>query len=205
MKSTLLTFLLLCGILMAHAQSDDRVFKPFKFDLSLGAAIPAGPGSKGGGLISVEPKYAVADQFWVGLRVEVAAMVRDFTEYDGYGNSSTTSKVSASGSYLVTGDFYFTTSDFRPFIGAGAGLFSLASEDVDDDYGNDNSVASAYKFGGMVRAGFEVRHFRLGVEYNLIGNTVLQSYDYNGNPISTPLKNSYLGIKAGFVFGGRRL
>jgi hypothetical protein len=205
MKSTLLTFLLLCGILMADAQSDDRVFKPFKFDLSLGAAIPQGPGSKGGGLISVEPKYAVADQFWVGLRVEVAAMVRDFTEYDGYGNSSTSTKVSASGSYVVTGDFYFTTSDFRPFIGAGAGLFSLASEDVNDNYGDNNSVASAYKFGGMVRAGFEVRHFRLGVEYNLIGNTVLQSYDSNGNPISSPFKNSYLGIKAGFVFGGRRL
>jgi hypothetical protein len=204
MKRTLLTFLLLCGILMAHAQSDDRVFKPFKLDVSLGAAIPQGSGAQGGGLVAVEPKYALADQLWVGLRVEVAVMVRDFTEYDAYGNSSNT-KVSASGSYLLTGDFYFTTSDFRPFIGAGAGLFSLASESVDDNYGTDNTVASAYKFGGMVRAGFEAHRFRLGVEYNLVGNTVLQSYDYNGNPISTPFKNSYLGIKAGFVFGGRRL
>lgn len=204
MKSTLLTFLLLCGILMAHAQSEDRVFKPFKLDVSLGAAIPQGSGAQGGGLIAVEPKYALADQFWIGLRVEEAVMVRDFTEYDAYGNSSTT-KVSGSGSYVVTGDFYFTTTDFRPFIGAGAGLFYLASESVDDDYGTSSSIASAFKFGGMVRAGFEVHRFRLGVEYNLIGNTVEQSYDSNGNPISIPFKNSYLGIKAGVVLFGRRL
>jgi hypothetical protein len=205
MKNALLTLLLLCGILMARAQYNDRVFKPFKVDVSLGAAIPQGPGSKGGGLFAAEPKYALADQFWVGLRVEVAVMLRDYNENNGYGSSSNT-KVSASGSYVLTGDFYFTTSDFRPFIGAGAGLFALASESVDDNYGDNNSVASTYKFGGMVRAGFEAHRFRFGVEYNLIGNTVLQSYNYNtGNTVSSPFKNSYLGIKAGVVFGGRRL
>jgi hypothetical protein len=203
MKSALLTLLLLSGILMAHAQSNDRIFNPLKVDVSLGGAIPQGVGAKGGGLFALEPKYALADQFWIGLRVETAVMVRTFTYSDG---SSSTTNVSASGSYVFTGDFYFTTSDFRPFIGVGTGLFRLASVSVDDNYGDNSSIASTYKFGGMVRAGFEAGHFRLGVEYNLIGNTVLQSYDYNsGNTVNSPFKNSYLGIKAGVVFGGRRL
>ncbi len=40
--------------------------------------------------------------------------------------------VNASASYLATGDYYFTTNKFRPFAGVGAGLYSLASANLDD-------------------------------------------------------------------------
>jgi len=203
MKNTLFVTVLLLGIFVAHAQDNDRVFNPWKVDLSLGGAIPQGQGAKGGVLFALEPKYAVVDQFWVGLRLETAVMARSFVYSDG---SSSSTSVSASGSYLATGDFYFTTTNFRPFIGGGFGLFRLASASVDENSGSSSDIASATKFGGMVRAGFEVGHFRMGAEYNLIGNTTQQTYDYaTGNNQSTTFKNSYLGIKLGFVFGGRRL
>ena len=80
-------------------------------------------------------------------------------------------------SYLATGDYYFTNDYFRPFVGAGVGLFKLAAASFDNGDGSpDDLVCSSTKFGGMVRAGFEMGHFRLGVEYNLIGNTTPSSY-----------------------------
>src|SRR5258705_10719499 len=98
------------------------VIKPFKVDLSAGYAIPGGTGSKGGVLFAVEPKYAVISSLSVGLRMEAAVVAR-FGGYDQYGNPADIS-VKASGSYLATADYYFSDNySFRPFAGAGAGIF----------------------------------------------------------------------------------
>ena len=203
MKKTLFTTVLLFSILFLHAQNYDRVFNPWKVELSLGGAIPKGEGSKGGVLFVVEPKYAVNDQFWVGLRIETAVMARSLQYTDG-SSSYTYSKVSASGSYVATGDFYFTTSPFRPFIGAGGGIYHLASAEIDDSYYGDIPVVSSYKPGAMLRAGFEAGIFRMGVEYNFIGNT-RTTYTDPGGQYTTVSQNSYLGVKIGVVLGGKRL
>ena len=86
MKKTLILFLLLLGVHFLQAQNEDRVFKPWKFEVSLGAAIPQGTGNKAGVLLVVEPKYAVVDQFWIGLRLQTAIMARAFQ--DGYGSTN---------------------------------------------------------------------------------------------------------------------
>jgi outer membrane protein X len=176
-------------------------FSPFKVDIAFGAAIPSGTGSKGGVLFALEPKYAVADQISVGLRLEGAITARGAVASDG---SSASGKVAASSSYVATGDYYFINEYFRPFAGVGAGVFNLASADFEGDNtgGAVSGVAAATKFGGMIRAGFEMGHFRLGVEYNLIGASK-QDIVYNGQSLGTvTTKNSYLGIKAGFFIGG---
>jgi hypothetical protein len=201
MKKALFLTVFSLHMLISRAQNSERIFNPMKVDVSLGGAIPQGAGDKGGGLFVVEPKYAVADQFWVGLRIEAAVTARALEYSDGTASST---NVGASVSYLITGDYYFTTTNFRPFIGAGAGLFRLASASVDDFSGNSSEIASATKFGEMLRVGFELNHFRFGVEYNLVGNTNVNSFDANGDPITAQYKNNYVGIKAGFVFGGNR-
>ena len=201
MKKPLLTTVVLLSILFLHAQNDESPLKAFKLDFSLGGAIPQGAGSKGGGLFAIEPKYAVADQLNVGLRIELAVMARAFPYSDGTYSST---NVSVSGSDLVTGDFYFTTTSFRPFIGAGGGVYRLASASTNDN-GYASDVASATKLGAMIRAGFEVGHFRLAVEYNFIGNSTVQVSDNYGNVSSTMAKNSYLGIKLGGWIGFGKL
>src|ERR1700761_5369859 len=115
MKKTLLTAVVLFNALFLYAQYDESPLRSFKLDASLGGVIPQGEGSKGGGLFAIEPKYMVADQFAVGLRIEIAVMGRAFQYSDGTYSST---KISASGSDLATGDFYFTTTAFRPFVGA---------------------------------------------------------------------------------------
>jgi len=201
MKNTLVTALLILSVLSLHAQNDDRVFNPFKVDISLGGAIPQGSGSKGGVLLAFEPKYAIVDQFWIGLRIETAIMARAFVNSDGTYSSA---NVSGSGSYVATGDYYFTTNSFRPFVGIGGGIYSLASASVDNN-GNSSAIASTVKPGGMIRAGFELGHFRMGIEYNFIGNSTAMTTDPYGNSVTATSKNSYLGIKLGFCIGGRRL
>jgi opacity protein-like surface antigen len=181
----------------AMAQSNSGL-KPFKVDVSLGYAIPGGSGAKAGVLFAVEPKYAVMSQLAVGLRMEAAVIAR-FSGYDaeGYPNNAT---VKAAGSYLATGDYYFTDNySFRPFAGAGAGIFSLASAEVNS---NADVISAGTKFGGMIRAGIEMSHFRLGVEYNIVPSTKFTGLDNNGDPATLTSKNGYLGIKLGVCIGG---
>ena len=190
--------LALIGITTANAQkSEGGDYKPFKVDVAFGYAIPQGSGAKGGVLFAIEPKYAVQPQLSVGLRLEGAVMAHGWVASDG---SSASAKVATSSSYLATGDYYFSNNTFRPFAGAGLGLYKLASASFDEDA--DFTIASATKFGGMIRAGFEVGHFRLGLEYNLVGKTTEKFDDGTSNPPSVTSKNGYLGIKLGFFLGG---
>ncbi|RYY23102.1 MAG: hypothetical protein EOO04_14760 [Chitinophagaceae bacterium] len=195
MKKSLL-FLYLSTVLAFSASAQDDL-KPFKFDISLGYAIPGGSGAKGGILLAAEPKFAVIPKLAVGLRMEVAVMARGVS---GVEDTYDEVEVKASGSYLATADYYFTDNySFRPFVGAGGGLYSLAATTVneyEDEYNGDAKT----KFGGMVRGGLETRHFRFGVEYNIVPATKYTNYNGSGNTVTT--KNGYLGVKVGICIGG---
>jgi outer membrane protein W len=185
MKKLLFSTLLLGTVIFVNAQS--KTFKPLKFDFALGYAIPGGSGAKAGILMAGEPKYSINDNITVGVRFEAAIVARAATDADG---NKVVGEVSASGSYLATADYFFNTNTFRPFVGVGAGLFSSAGASYDDN-GDYVVAASGSKFGAAPRAGFELGHFRMAVEYNIAGK--------NG-----PINNNYLGIKLGFFVGGGR-
>ncbi|HEY4149562.1 MAG TPA: hypothetical protein VGM41_11560 [Chitinophagaceae bacterium] len=197
MKKLLFLFLAVLCFNFSQAQT----FNPFKVDLAVGAAIPNGSGAKGGVLLSLEPKYAVISRLSVGLRIEAAIMARGYVSGDG---SSASASVSAAASYIATSDYYYTNSFFRPFSGVGLGLYRFASASIDNS-GNDVGTAAGSKFGTMVRSGFELGHFRFAVEYNIIGkNTQTYIDGSTGDKYTVSSKNSYMGIKLGFFFGGGR-
>lgn len=194
MKKITFSILFLVAVAIANAQS----FKPFKVDVSTGYAIPGGKGAKGGVLFVLEPKYAVIPNISVGLRFEAAIMARGYADNTGQVSEV---DVKAAGSYLATGDYYFTQNTVRPFAGVGVGIFSLASVSADN---NSTSAGAGAKFGGMVRTGVEISHFRLGVEYNLVPSTTVAVFDGNST-YTTQAKNGYIGIKIGAVIGGGRI
>ena len=199
MKKIYLFLCLTALCFTAMAQSKSEQLKPFKVDVSFGYAIPGGTGAKGGVLFAVEPKYAVIPNLSLGIRFEGTVVAR-FAGYDQEGAPLQTD-VKATGSYLATGDYYLKNNhSFRPFVGAGAGLFMLAGVETNSTSGD---VSAGAKFGGMLRAGVEVSHFRLGIEYNMVPKTTFTGYDSNGN-ITTGLTspNNYIGIKIGVCFGG---
>ena len=166
------------------SQAQDGTFKPFKFDIALGYALPSGTGSKGGVLIAFEPKYALNDQITLGLRWEGAVTAAVSIDANG---EAVKGEAKASGSYLLTTDYYFGTNKLRPFAGIGAGLYNNAAVDI-----NSEEAKTSHKFGFAPRVGFEYGHFRTAIEYNIAGKTE----HYN---------NNYLGIKMGFFIGGGRL
>lgn len=183
MKKFFITVLAIASVAFAIAQSD-RTFKPFKVDIALGYALPGGQGSKAGALFAIEPKYALNDNLALGLRMELA-----LTAQGTFNNQYTNADVKVSGSYLATADYYLNTNSFRPFIGAGAGIYTNASANATAQ--STSELQSGSRFGFAPRVGFEAGHFRAAVEYNVAGKTA-------------NVNHNYLGFKLGFFLGGGR-
>jgi outer membrane protein W len=192
MKKLTLLFAL-CVLLTVGATAQE--FKKFKVGLGGGYAIPGGNGAKGGVLFYLEPAYRVQDNISVGLRMEWAAMARGYSEaVDGAEFS-----VSTSGSYTLNGQYYFNNNSFRPFVGAGVGMYSIkaASIEVDGQSGAIPGLKDETKIGFYPRVGFDAGHFTLSIDYNLVGATKIDGMDGE-------FKNSYIGIRLGGFFGGGR-
>jgi len=185
-RVSILTALLCIFSLSMQAQDEgngDRIFKKFKVDVSLGYAIPQqsqGAGRNAGVLFAIEPKYAIMDQLSVGLRLEGAAMVNVDEEGE-------TGKAQANASYLATGDYYFSNTKLRPFLGAGLGVFTYANVNSNDNISSTNDIPTTSNFGFMARGGIEYGHLCVGVEYNFVQD-----------------KSGYLGLKLGVLIGGGR-
>lgn len=185
-------------------------YNPVKVGLGLGYARPGGEGSKGGFLMYLEPAYRVNDQIAVGLRLEAALMARVAVVANSTSGSAS-ADVSANASYTLNGQYYFGASSFRPFAGLGFGLYSLASVSASVSSSGTGSateeVAAANKIGFYPRVGFDVGHFSMNLEYNVIPKTTATVVVASGTGTTTAestIKNNYLGFKLGFFFGGGR-
>lgn len=192
MKNNILTLVAVFLCAISYSQNEGG----FRVGLDIGYTIPSNGG--GGILFSIEPKYNIKDNMNVGLRIGSAFIVREI-EMNG---TSASVKVSANGSYIVTYDYYFNQSGkvFVPYIGGGAGYYSIANVEVNNGNNNDNIALDASgKMGILLRGGFEWGKFRMGLEYNLVPKSTLQ--DLNGANLGT-ISNSYLGIHLGFFLGG---
>ncbi|TAE32896.1 MAG: hypothetical protein EAZ91_03250 [Cytophagales bacterium] len=171
-------------------------FKPFKVNTSIGYARPARSTSAGGVLIGVEPKYGLSDHLDIGLRIEGAIMGRTLELL----NWASETRLQFSGSYVLTGTYLFTTTDFRPYAGLGVGFFRTGGMRL----GEDQSIllSASHKPGGMVRAGFKYDHFNFGLDYNIVPTS---KYLMDVAPAKTATAksfNSYLGVRIGFDIGG---
>src|SRR4051812_15597929 len=115
----------LCLVALTTFTIKAQEFRKFKVGIGTGFVKPAGKGSSGGILLYLEPAYRATDNFQVGLRFESALVAR--------GSATDTNvdlKVAAVNSYTINGQYYFSNENFRPFVGIGTGLYSLASAQI---------------------------------------------------------------------------
>lgn len=193
------TVLMLVAITAASAVAQE--FKPFRVGIGLGYASPSGDGAKAGALFYLEPGYRVSDQLLVNLRLEWAAMARGIEGAD----ESADFDVSAAGSYTVNGQYYLSNNTFRPFVGLGLGIYSVAAASASVDGQNLSVGADASKFGFYPRIGFDAGHFQFSLDYNIIP-AIKESYSvsFGGQTITSEYeqKTSYLGIRIGAFIGG---
>ena len=201
------SILVSCMVAVASMTSIAQEYKPVKVGFGFGYASPAGEGAKGGVIIYLEPAYRISDVIAVGLRLEAAAMARSVVVTGSQGSASAETEVKANGSYTVNGQYYFSSGSFRPFAGAGFGLYTFAEQTVSatGSGGSISASASNNKFGFYPRVGFDIGHMTLQLEYNIIPASTAEiavSVGTSTSIITSESKNSYLGIKLGFFVGG---
>ena len=195
MKRILIAVIAVFAITASHAQEQGK----FRVGLDFGFVIVNGGG---GVLFNLEPKFNIADNMNVGIRLGSSFAVRSITtDTDG---DFAGLDISGSVSYMATYDYYFVLGgSFNPFVGAGIGYASLSSLSVDDDsdYDGQDTFKPDGKLGVMLRGGFEAARFRLTLEYNMIGKSTL--YYTTGEHLGT-VSNNYFGLGLGFYIGGGR-
>jgi Outer membrane protein beta-barrel domain len=181
---------ILCLVIVAASASYAQEYKKFRVGLGLGYALASGNGGSGGILIALEPSYRIQDNLSVGLKLETALLTRGFSTAIPTGSSI---DVAAIGSYTVNGQYYFGEGSFRPFVGAGLGIYSLAKITVTSTNQTKSDVAAESKFGFYPRVGFDYGHFNISIDYNLVPATTVTGGEFN---------NNYFGIRIGAYFGG---
>ena len=155
-KILILSLALILGI-GATVQAQD--FKPFRVDGGVGYGLPFTDGLDGGVLFYLEPKYEVIPQLSVGIRWEGAL-------FAGAGEGVS---VKLSSAYMATGDWFFNNNKFRPFVGLGLGAYSIGGSSIDVQNQGKIDVEGETNFGALLRAGFDISHFRLALAYNYGG------------------------------------
>lgn len=196
MKKLLTIIISLLAVLTAFSQEADR----FRFQMDLGAAAPKGGGI--GALVNLEPQILVRRNFALGLRMGVAGLAKDIVYYeipDDY-----TGELGANASITGTANYYFNYGKGKaaPYIGGGFGYYTMSnvnigSTDIDSDDLGDLRANIAWA--PMLRAGVELGKFRIGVEYNFVPKSDLQTI--NGEVIGQAT-NEYFGFTIGYFVGG---
>jgi len=197
MKKVILSLLVIVFAMSLNAQEKGKI----RVGLDAGLALPnAGAGFDGG----LDIRYNIMNNVNVGLKFTGGILVKDITQTPTM-VSLTASVLSSS---LATSDYYFSKgiSIFAPFLGGGLGFYNVlnmglsASGTTQPNLpSNTSTFLTQSRFGGLLRGGFELGHFRMGLEYYLIPRSSL--VDINNIVIGTTA-NSYLNLSIGFYLGG---
>lgn len=191
MKKIIVMFIMTLAVANGYSQEKGK----FRVGLDVGF-VPASGGA--GVMFSIEPKYNLSDNMNIGLRFGGVGIAKDVQD-NGF---LTSAKIAAYSSYVGTYDYYFhkSGSSFAPYLGAGLGYYSLGNVQVDDTANStDINPTVTGELGALVRAGFEWGKFRMGLEYNLLPKSDLETL--NQVKIGT-VSNSYVGLHLGFYVGG---
>jgi hypothetical protein len=179
---------LMAVAMLIYSTSSGQDYNKFKLGIGAGYALPA-KGTGGGGLY-LEPMYRISDNFALGLKFEYMLLGQS---QPGEANINATS-------FALGAQYYFSKNKFRPFIGGGVGTYTLGASDV-LLLGSVQTVAS---IGFYPRVGFDLGHFNVTLDYNIISDKAPSTITIFGIPIGTPSQRdaNYLGVKVGYSIGG---
>jgi len=129
-------------------------YKPFRVDLGLGIGSTVD--------IFLEPKYAVNQRVSFGLKYsETKKYSTGSGNYD-YNGTEYENDYNF-GSIVATVDFHFRqTAVLRPYVGVGSGWYKIK-------YKYDEGSVKANNLGFLFRTGFDYKHCRLALTYNMAG------------------------------------
>ncbi|MCA6370670.1 MAG: outer membrane beta-barrel protein [Cytophagales bacterium] len=180
----LIVYIGFCLVPIAYSQN----YKKLRIGIGAGYATAYGNASNGGQIITVEPSLRINDSFSIGLRLESAFITRGFLTPIP---PETTVDVNPTNSYGLNCQYYFSRGSFRPFIGTGFGIYSLAEVRTS----RIGDVKAESKFGFYPRVGFDLNHFTIALDYNILTPSTASNGDVN---------NNHFDMRVVFYFGGGR-
>ena len=176
---------------------------PFKVTIAAGYALPTYQVGntdyiKGGLVYAIEPQYELFEKLDVGLRYEQAFVQRpEYLDKVLAFPTQTNSIMSA----VLTGNYVITTSGtFRPYVGAGVGLY-YAAQSTPVYQTTSYPLPTTTSLGGLLRAGVKYGHAHLEAAYNLVGATTVKTA---ATGLTMTAQNSYATLKIGITMGGSR-
>ena len=179
------------------ARAEAQNYQPVRVDTTLVIAYGSGDIAAWGGGIAVEPKYNLTDQLSLGIRLEASGMVSESYYLLG---TDLSLGARAQVAILAKADYYLTTSSTRPFLGLGAGYYSIGTSTS----GTTGASAEAFSgFGLFPQFGVNFGHFRLAVGYHaILGGE--QTLVVAGLPTNVAMSKNYVAFEIGGTFGGGR-
>ena len=163
----------------------------FKFDAGIGGAMTLSNFKAFGVSASTEPKWFFTETISAGLRIEgnvlFAGSIESTSEDFSVGLSSRTA-------YLVKGEYYFIPNKVRPFVGIGAGLYSVAAITASST-GDADVSASVNTYGFAPEVGVTFKNFRISALYHIVPGTDIYS---SSSGVNTEISRNYLVIQLGF-------
>lgn len=193
MKKLIFSLFFTTLVFNANAQEQGKV----RVGLDAGIALPnMGAGLNGG----LDLRYNFSTKVNAGIKFGGAFMLKDYVNNPGEYSAT----VCAMKYTLFHGDYYFNrpASSFAPFLGGGAGSFSIMNIHYDAvDQSAAAGITTSPKLGGLLRSGFEAGHFRMALEYYMIPSSTLVDV-FNARLGTTG--NSFLNLSIGFyLWGGK--
>jgi hypothetical protein len=205
MKTIFLAALMLTMCFALQAQQ----LKKFRVGLGGGYAVAISK-VQSGRLFYIQPSYRLNDNLSIGTKWEVMIAPQEATYFTVNTNTFENSSYGGLNSFTVHGQYSFGTGKVRPFVGLGIGAYLVVSNGggaaSSGTYVYKDHIHGSNTLGIYPMAGLEIGHLHVAFELNLgpYYRQVFSYQDTDGNSFSSnnTMSASYLGIKAGYTFGG---
>jgi len=144
----------------------------------------------------VEPKWNITDSIAAGLRVDGGVVFGGRIVPQG----TTSFAMGGMVGTLLKGEYLLGDSGVRPFLGLGAGMYTLMSQGAtvgDGGAGVNQSIGQFY--GVAPQLGLDFGGVRLGVTYNyILGGDILLEQDVNAGLPAQKLPRNYIQLELSF-------
>ena len=186
MKSKLLFYFVLATVgYTVNAQ--DRAIK---MDGSIGGAMTFGGVKAYGISAAIEPKFFFNKRIAAGFRLEGDVLFGGKIEADA---QNVDVQMTSRTAQLVKGEYYFTTTKTRPFIGVMGGRYTQAN--IGSSSSGSATIKAGTYFGFAPELGVTFNNFRISGIYHYVPGTDLVTVS-TGSPIE--VERNYFVLTLGF-------
>ncbi|MEL6833122.1 MAG: hypothetical protein AAFP77_09030 [Bacteroidota bacterium] len=155
-------------------------------------------------LLGFEPKVRLAKRLYAGVRFGFVTNtsnynIQDVTRYEfDTRQDNAVVFLTPNLSYYLD-KLTYKGRDYSFYVSSGLGYYLLSGiELLDTNTGNTQEIDVENRLGLNLRAGFEVRRLKVGLEYNLIPNGELKNVSDTIQKIGE-LNSSYWAISVGYI------